>query len=128
MKKIHKKKFLRKFNPKTGKALLTVNGKEVEKENFEVLVGNNEVQWSRNPKDRRSSLRAGYSVHGHNLFICRASTRAGKIPGKLQDKNCYFSVDGNEIASRNYEALKVGVFRKRTRGRGYNYNNPGQAS
>lgn len=66
-------------------------------------------------------MRAGYSVQGHNLFICRASTRAGKIPGKLQDKNCYVSVNGIEAQSRNYEALKLGVFRRSSRGRGYNY-------
>jgi hypothetical protein len=71
------------------------------------LVGSSETYWSKNLKDKKPSVRAGYSTQGQSLYVCRAWVRVGRVPGRLQDKKCIVLHNGVEKEMKDFEVLRL---------------------
>ncbi|OWR40674.1 uncharacterized protein LOC116779282 [Danaus plexippus] len=100
-----------KFVPSEGIGYISWGGEAHPKagENLEILCGYNFV-WSKTYGNRIPSgaIEGGHSEVNHeSLYVGRVEHEGCLIPGKVQPshKVCYFSFDGREVPSREYEIL-----------------------
>ncbi|CAG9581118.1 unnamed protein product [Danaus chrysippus] len=100
-----------KFVPSEGIGYISWGGQANAKagENLEILCGYNFV-WTKTNGDSIPSgaIEGGYSEVNHEiLYVGRVERKGCVIPGKVQPshKVCYFSFDGREVPSREYEIL-----------------------
>ncbi len=88
-------------------------GKEIEKNAYEVLLGDSaKVSWinASNGRVPSGGFIAGRE-RGRNLYLCRAGHRGGTHPGKVHLKWCHFGWGGKEILKKNYQVLVPGKSR-----------------
>lgn len=83
-------------------------GAEIEKQNFEVLIGS-DVRWKREKNGRFPSdaFPGGRTASGETLYIGRAEHNRSQTVGKLHPTHgsLYIGYGGKEIPFKDYEVL-----------------------
>lgn len=91
-----------------GRCNITYAGQEIQKTNFNILVGRN-VHWESVYGGRipRNAV-VGGSEPGRVLYICQANFGGGVHPGKVVSGNCNIGYGGNEVTNTKYRVLVSG--------------------
>ncbi|XP_062131703.1 uncharacterized protein LOC133842565 [Drosophila sulfurigaster albostrigata] len=99
-----------KFIPNKKLAFISWAGKEITKNDFEILTGH-EHSWhpAKGGNVPPGALRTGHTADGEPLYVGRASFAGSLTPGKVHpSKGCmYVSYGGGEQCLKEYEVLAV---------------------
>ncbi len=102
-----------------GKCNIGYGGKEIVSTKFQVMIVAKRpdapppaaslpkgMAWTsaRGPKPPAGAVASGYE-RGQPVFICRAPSRGGLVPGKLIGKRCIIGAGGREVSAPKYQIL-----------------------
>ena len=97
-----------KVIPRKNYTAISYNGKEIQKQNFEVLCHGN-VQWvhSSNGQVVYNAVPGGRTENGEVLYIGRGHHNGSLTVGKIHPSHgsLYIPFGGSEIAFKSYEIL-----------------------
>ena len=97
-----------KIIPNQLVASVTLNGIEIEKKTFEILIGSESKWISSNLGDVPiNAFPAGYTKQGEVLYIGRTNYKGGLIVGKVHKSHrcIYVGCNGREYSFPEYEVL-----------------------
>lgn len=97
-----------KVIPNKPVARVTLNGVEIAKQTFEILIGSNS-KWvtCSSGNTPANAFPGGYTKQGEVLYIGRASFNGGLIVGRVHKSHrcIYVGHNGREVSLPDYEVL-----------------------